>query len=298
MTDQHHAADPPSRATGSVIVSFGMVSIPVNIYTGIESGKNPVPRNQFSPAGNPIGMRRYDSVTGEEVDADAIVKKAVASTGERVDLTDDEIAQVTGGKTGTADIETFVPLAALADGTYIVDNVHQMRPAPMKVGSKKLPNPGAEKAFGLLLAVMAEAEVAALFKVAQRGPAQYAALTPDGRMLTLAWSRQVRQPRELTPAELADAELEMGRKLLATVGVATPVLEDHVGAQLQEFVDAKAAGQAPEASTETQPEAAVVDLTAALAQSLAAAEERADELAADTLKKPARKRASKKETAA
>jgi DNA end-binding protein Ku len=270
VTDAHHAGTTPSRATASLTLGWGLVSIPVSLYAVTEGAKAAVERHEYTLDGHPVGRQPYDKETGEPVAADQIVKMATSGTGALVELTDEELAALTAGPRGTADIETFVPLSALADGTYVTEGYNQVRPARTKTGSRRSENPAAAKAFALLLEAMAANRVAALVKVTLRGPARYAAVLPDGRLALLAWARQVRPARALPEAELGEAEVQMGRRLVEAVGISTPVLEDTAGEALARYVDEKAAGSAtpPAPAEEAAP---VIDLTAALQASLAAA---------------------------
>lgn len=270
MTDAHHAGTMPSRATASLTLGWGLVSIPVSLYAATEGAKAAVERHEYTLDGHPVGRQPYDKETGQPVSADQVVKMATSGTGALVELTDDELAALTAGPRGTADIETFVPLSALADGTYVVEGYNQVRPARTKTGTRRSENPAAAKAFALLLEAMAANRVAALIKVTLRGPARYAAVLPDGRLALLAWARQVRPALPLPEAELGEAEVGMGRQLVEAVGISTPVLEDTAGEALARYVDEKAAGSAPPPAP-AEEAAPVIDLTAALQASLAAA---------------------------
>ncbi len=212
-------------------------------------------------------MRPYNKSTGESVEADEIVTKAMASSGELVELTDDEIAAITGDRDGQAPIETFIPLASLLDGTYVVESIQQIRAPKMKVGSRKVENVAGGKALNLLLQAMATEQVAALVKVALRSAARYAAILPDGRLAILAFAEQVRQPLPL-PGEPSEAEVQMALALVRSVGVSKPVLTDTTGAALQAYVDSKATGAEPVEVVEVASTEPVIDLMAALAASL------------------------------
>ena len=270
MKPEHHGGSPPTRATASLTIGWGLVSIPVSMYAGTEGAKSPVARHEYTKDGHPVGRQPYDKVTDEPVAAADIVKKAEASDGTLVELTDDELAALTSGPRGTADIEAFVPLSALADGTYAIEGYNQLRPAKLKTGTRRLENAAASKAFALLLAAMAANDVGALVKVTLRGPARYAAILPDGRLVLLGWSRQVRPALPLPDIELSEAESQMGRQLVAAVGISTPVLEDRAGDELLRYVDEKAGGTAAPPAAVDEP-APVVDLVAALKASLEAA---------------------------
>jgi non-homologous end joining protein Ku len=102
-------------------------------------------------------------------------------------------------------------------------------------------NPTVEQGFALLLATMARRQVAALIKVAMRGPSRYAAILPTGRMVTLHYAEGVRESLPMPQVDLADNYLAMADQLIDAVGIDLPSLDDVNGAAVQAFVDAKAA---------------------------------------------------------
>jgi DNA end-binding protein Ku len=264
------AGPPPSRATASLTLSLGMVMVPVSVYSGIERPANAVPRHRYTADGHEVGQKPYDKVTGDILSPEDIVTKASASSGELVELSDDEIANIAGSRDGQAPIETFVPMERLYDGTYVIEAIHQVRPAKMVVGKKKVDSPAGGKALNLLLGAMDAEGVAGLTRVTLRGQPRYAALLPDGRLAILAFAEQVRAALPLSAVQPSEAELEMARALVRSVGIDVPVLTDTVGAALQEYVDAKATGEVTDSAPVEVAEAPVVDLMAALEASLKA----------------------------
>ena len=103
---------------------------------------------------------------------------AQATNGAWVVWTDEEGAECTSPK-GLAEIQAFVPLKDL--GKYLTEGLLQVRPRKVK-GKVDV---AAERAFALLLAAMKSRKVAALVKVAMRGPARFALLTPEGNLLLI-----------------------------------------------------------------------------------------------------------------
>lgn len=258
----HHTGSIPNRST-KLTVSWGLLSVPCGVFTAVDSGEG-ARRHEYTADGQPLGQRRYNKDTGDLFDGDP-VKMATASNGRLVPLTDDEIAEATGGPSkGAATIECFVPLDSVGLEYTPVD-WHQIRPARLDRGG---PNPGAEKAFALLLAVLADKQVGALIRFGFRGPARYAVILPDGRLVTVAYSSQMRARLPLPDVEIAGQERASARALLDAIGVATPVLVDEGAELLAAYIDAKAAG-----TTVVAPRSAAsptVDLMEALEASLAA----------------------------
>lgn len=264
---EHALAQAPS-AGGSYTLTWGLISIPVKLATGTERG-TPVPRKQFTPDGHEVGSRDYDKQTGENYDG-PIVKKALASNGEYVELTDEEMERAIGEAVppGMMPIVSFIPVETIMQ-EYIVEKQDQLRTATRKVGRDRLPDPAADKAFGLLMAAMKQRNVAALVSIPRRQSACYGAILPDGRFLYLLFAEQVRKPQAMPEPSHSDAELELGLQLIDSVGVSTPILTDVATARVIEYVEAKSAGVVSEPSVPAPVPAPTVDLAAALAASLA-----------------------------
>jgi non-homologous end joining protein Ku len=186
---------------------------------------------------------------------------ALAENGNWVTLTDDEIAACTTAR-GVAEVITFVPIKDF--GQYLSENVAQVRPKR----DKGKPNPVSERAFAMLLAGMKARKVGALIKVAMRGPARYAILTPEADLIYVYPADGVRQPAALAEVAVTKAEVAMATTLIDTFGIDTPVLTDDTAPAVQDFVNAKAAGMPAVSHPEMAP---VTDLMAAFQASIDAA---------------------------
>lgn len=278
-----HAAAKAPASGGSYTLTWGLISIPVKLATGTERG-TPVPRKQFTPDGHEVGSRDYDKQTGENYEG-PILKKVLASTGAYVELTDAEMEVAIGEAVppGMMPIVTFVPLETIMK-EYIVEKQDQVRPATRKVGKDRLPDPAADKAFGLLLAAMTERNVAALVTIPRRQAACYGAILPDGRFLYLLFADQVRQEQPMAEPTHSEAELALGLQLIDSVGVDTPVLADVATAKVWQYIEAKAVGVEVEYAAAPEAPAPTIDLAAALAASLKVVEP-----AKKTAKKPVKK---------
>lgn len=265
--DDYAAGDAPTRASASIHLTFGLVAIPLSVYTSLDDGLK-VKRSSFTADGHEVGAQKYDKETKKPVAEGEVVMMAKSTDGTLVELTDEEQAAATDELNGQAPIEAFIPLWSIGK-VYRVTGEHQARPTRLEVGKKKVPNAAAEKAMSMLCEVMAEQGVAALFKASLRGPAKYGCLTPDGRIVWLAYVEQVRQALPMPEVFVTEAELGMARMLLEGVGVSRPVLYDTTQAKIQAFVDAKAAGTVADTPEPEAPAAPEVDLAALLAASLA-----------------------------
>lgn len=269
-------APAPTRATNNITLRFPpLVSLNVQFFTATEDTKV-VERHTYNRAtDSEIGYKKYDKVTGKDVaDADCAMKVLV---GEKlVELTEAEMLAATAGSAvdkGDVEVSTFVPVAAIGD-KYLVDTgrLYQVRPAPREVGKKKLPDPQAQKLFALLLASLAEHGVAALLRVGLRGTARHALLCADGFVRFVYYPDEVRAPLDLPDVEISDGEREAFGQLIEAIGTSTPDLVNDAKEAIAECLVAKAAGLEAAPVVAREPEAEILDLTAALAASVEAAQ--------------------------
>ena len=255
-------ANEPARATDRITLHFGLVTIPLSVYTGTEATK--VSRKEFfGDTEIPVGRANIRKDTGEVIDTAEVLRKAQATDGRFVILTDEEIADATAPK-GQATIETFIPNKFIDQ--YLTENVAQVRPK----AEKGKVDPNVAKAFALFLDTLRSQRVSALVKLALRGPARYAILTADGSLRYIYTADAIRQPRAIDRDFKFDSnEKALAATLVANIGisVAPPVLTDDTAVAVQAFVDRKAAGL-PEAPAVEAPEPAG-NLLAALEASIA-----------------------------
>ena len=257
-------APAPQRASNSFTLAFGVLNIPLSVYTGTEQTR--VARKEFLIEGDewiPVGRSPIRQDTGAVIPSDSVVRAVEASNGVRVIVTDDDIADATSLVKGVGDIVTFVPVKDV--GVYLAEGQVQVRPQAVKGKA----NPSAEKAFALLLSTMKKKKVVALVRVALRGPARHGLLHSDGTFVFVHTADQVREARPLTTVTCSAAEIALAEALIDAVGIDTPVITDDTAPAVQAFVDAKATGV--KAPVPTQAPAVPHDVMAALEASIAAA---------------------------
>jgi len=243
----------PSRASGSMTISWGVLNIPVSIYTGTEETR--VSRKEFvdGDVSRPAGRSVIDKSTGNLLtSSEAVIRMAEASNGSFVELSDDELAECTGQK-GVAEVLTFVPSDQAL--RYVPTKVNQVRP-PSKKG---IPDAASAKAFSILSQAMADKGVCALLRVALRGPAQYALMTCTGDLIFVSSTDGVRKPRPLQMVPVSNEEAAAAGNLVASIGITeAPSIPDVTAEAVQKFVDHKAAG-GPQAPLPAAPQPAQVD---------------------------------------
>lgn len=234
-------APAPSRSHNSFTVSCGLLNIPVSVMTGTE--ETAVKRSEFAVIDgelHSVGRIAYVKDTGEVIDdgsSRSVNRYAFDSTTNQwVLLGDHEIEACTMPKK-VAEVITFVPLSKLYN-SYLPIGLAQVRARTS--GLKGAQRAQSERAFGLFLAGLKDRKVAALVKVALRGPARFAAITPDGDLLWLQASDGVRASAPVTPAVYTAQEMSLVGNLIDTVGKSAPVIIDDTAEKISEFVADKA----------------------------------------------------------
>src|SRR5436305_3555862 len=160
-----------ARAIWSGAISFGLVNVPVKLYTA--TSPKSVRFHQLSAkTGARIKQKRVDASTGEEVAFEDIVKGYELTPDRYVTIASDELDALDPKATRTIDVEEFVDLAEI-DPIYYDHNYYLA------------PTTGGAKAYRLLLDAMRESGKVGIGKVVLRTKQQLAALRPTGDVLTL-----------------------------------------------------------------------------------------------------------------
>jgi DNA end-binding protein Ku len=288
------------RAIWKGAVSFGLVSVPVKLYSATESHDVSF-RQVHAKDGGRIKYQRVCSIDGEEVAYADIAKGFETEDGEMVILTDDDLAELPSTSSREIAVEKFVPSdqidPMLFEKSYYLE--------PEKSGAKP---------YALLREALLEADRMALVTVSLRNRMSLAVLRvrdadEDGSgggvivLQTMMWPDEIRKPDFNTgdTDSAKPAEVKMARTLIETLaGDFEPdEFEDDYADAVQTVVQAKIeGGEVKKTPTSTKSSGEVVDLLAALQRSVDAAKtargESADEKPA---KKTAAKKSAKKSTA-
>jgi DNA end-binding protein Ku len=257
------------RAIWSGSISFGLVNIPVKLYSAVS--RKTVHFNQLDVrTGARVKQKRVDAETGEEVPWDQIVKGYELPSGAYVTVTDDELAALDPKAVRTIEIDEFVDLAAIDPIFY--DSAYYLAPDR------------SSKPYALLTRAMEEEGKVGIAHFVLRTKQYLAAIRPsDGRLLlsTMVYADEINDPvtvPELDDAvdvEISDKELAMATQLVESLSAEFEPerFRDTYREAVLELIDKKAAGEeVVEPVAQAQPEK-VVDLMAALEASVAAAKE-------------------------
>ncbi|MGN6216820.1 MAG: Ku protein [Solirubrobacterales bacterium] len=275
-----------ARAIWSGTVSFGLLNVPVRMYSAVARRSIALREIRESDSAR-IKHRRFAEGTDEEVSYENIVKAYELSPGQYVPLSKDEMAALAPEKTRAIDVQDFVDIEEI-DPMYF-DSPYYLGPAE-----------GAEKAYSLLAAAMESSGKAAIARFVFRNKEHLAAIRASDGVLTLTTMRfhdEVVPPAELDDAlpdkkpKVAKREREMAEQLIDSLSTDFDAdrYRDEYREQLLALIERKAEGKeivAPEA--EAPKETKAPDLMAALEESIAAVKEEG--------KKPAKRKSGAKES--
>lgn len=280
-------------------ISFGMVTIPVKLYSATES-KDVRFRLLCKEHEAPIEEKRFCTEGGEEVAWDDLVRGFQVSKGEYVILGPEEIDAAKPESSTTIDIGDFVEAVEI-DPVYFEKSYFL---EPTDVGGK---------AFSLLRKALEETERVALARVTIRTRERLATVRAyDDTLIleTMFWPDEIRSTGALDLPEGDDAkvrakELDMARSLVESLADRFKPEEytDDYRTALEDLIQQKMRGEVRNARRR-KPEPKVVDLMEALRASVAEAKgargKATSAKAADkkeTKKRPARRRAARRSAA-
>jgi DNA end-binding protein Ku len=277
-------------------ISFGMVTVPVKLYSAID--RKSVRFHQLSgTTGNRISQKRVDPQSGEEVPYEEIVKGYEIARDRYVVVEPGELEALEPKKTRTIEIEDFVELAQI-DPIYY-DHPYYLAPAA-----------GGAKPYRLLVDAMRETGKVAIARVVIRSKEQLVAVRPIGDalgMATMMFADEIVPPDRIEEigeaAELSTTkrELDMAKQLVDSLaGDFDPGrYRDTYREQVLELIERKAQGEEiavqPPAEEVAQP---APDLMSALKASLEAVQSRDSGGNGAAKPRPAKKPAARKASSA
>jgi DNA end-binding protein Ku len=257
-----------ARAIWSGVLSFGLVAIPVELYSATEAHRPAFHQFEEGTADR-IRYQRVNERTGDEVGYADIVKGADTGGGHYVMLDQDELDSVAPGRSRSLEIHTFVGLDEI-DAIYF-DKTYFLGP-----GGEQ-----AAKPYALLRDAMDQGGKAAIASFVMRGKEYLAAVRADDGLLaleTLFFADEVRDPRsEISnlPGRVKPSpqEVRMARQLVKVMsGPWNPTdYRDTYTDRVNELIKAKKSDKEFELAAEAPAATNVSDLTVALQASVKAA---------------------------
>jgi DNA end-binding protein Ku len=252
-----------ARSIGSATISFGLVSVPVNLYSSSESSASVSFNMLHTTCGSRLKQQYICSKEETIVSRDEMVKGYEFNKDQYVLFTDEELKAFEEQATQTIDVTEFVPIDK-------VDPVFYDKPYYLG------PDKGGAKPYRLLAEVMKETGRVALAKYAARGKQYLVMLRPSGEgivMQQLLYADEVRPFSEipLDKADVKEGELKLARMLVEESSADSfrpEAYEDEVRKRVQDALDRKVAGGQFSVTAAPKKGGEIVDLMEALRASL------------------------------
>jgi DNA end-binding protein Ku len=256
-----------ARPTWRGAISFGLVSVPVQLFTAVRSQTVRF-RQLHRETKRPVRQKRVDAETGDEVAYEDIVKGYELGEGRYVVVDTDELAELDPTASRVIDIHDYVDQEQ-------IDPIHYDRAYYLAPDGET-----AAKPYKLLAAAMERSGKVAIAEFVMRGKSYLAAVRARDGMLVLStmhYNDEVADPAELAPealeldgVEVRDRELVMAEQLIESMvtDFDPTAYRDRHRERLVDYLEAKAAGEQFELPSDDGDGGEVIDLMAALERSL------------------------------
>jgi DNA end-binding protein Ku len=255
----------PARAVATGVISFGLVSIPVRLYTAASSEQA-----RFNMLDSRHGVRvkqqYYSPVDNKVLDKSDIIKGYEYARDQFVTFTDDELKALEADRSNHIEIVEFVPLSTF-DFVQIEKTYY--------LGADK----GGDKAYRLLSEAMQAKGKVAVGRWAARGKEQLVVIRPYKHGLAihqLYYDNEVRsfdETDDTAKFTFSDKEKELAERLIDQLSIDkfdAHKYKDDYADRVREAVEQKVAGKEITVSAEA-PRAQIIDLFEALKKSIAEA---------------------------
>jgi DNA end-binding protein Ku len=253
-----------ARAIWTGAISFGLVSIPVGLFSATED--HTVHFHQFERGtSDRIRYQRVNERTGKEVNYDDIVKGKDVGGGEHVIVERDELADIAPGRSRTLDITAFVDLDEI-DPIYF-QKTYWLAPTDEQY----------ERPYALLREAMTRTNRAGVATFVMRGKEYLTAVRADGDVLALETLFFADEIRDRSSLDLPGKTKPRGKELDMATGLIEAMsgpwrpedFRDTYTERVEKLIEDKRRGR--EIVTEAEPPepTAMTDLIAALERSVA-----------------------------
>jgi DNA end-binding protein Ku len=257
-----------ARAIGTSSIAFGLVSLPVKIYSTGESSRKVSFNMIWKERGVRVRQQYIDPADGAVVPKEEIVKGYEFAKDQYVLFTPEELEVVEAPKSDEIEIVSFVPADSV--GRLYFNKAYYLGP-----------DKGGSRAYRLLAAALRQTERVAIAKHATRGKQYIVMIRPhdEGLLLEqLYYSDEIRSFEEvpLEEGEVNNAELALAIQLVdqATSEAFDPTqFKDEVRDRTLELIEQKIQGQEITAAPVEESKTKIIDLMAALKASIEADED-------------------------
>src|SRR5882762_930431 len=174
-----------ARPFWSGTLTFGLVSVPVELYPGNRTNRAPL--RMLGPEHEPLARRYYSEKTGRDLESADMVRGYEIDKDKYVVVTDEELERLAPEQSRDIDLRTFVELESVPpmyfDRSYFL-----------------VPSEGSEKAYRLLVDTMEKSDLAGIATFVMRGKEYLVAIFPENGILraeTMRFPDELRSPKEV-----------------------------------------------------------------------------------------------------
>ena len=253
-----------ARPFWSGTLTFGLVSVPVDLYPGNRSNRTPL--RMLGPEGTPLSRHYFSQKTGKDLDADDMIRGFEIDKDKFVIVTDEELERLAPDKSRDIDLRSFVPLEDIPpiyfDRSYFL-----------------VPSSGSEKAYRLLAETMEKDQLAGIATFVMRGKEYLVAIFAENAILraeTMRFADELRTPKDVGLPERKNVPAASVKKFETIIKkhsgkFSLSTLKDERAEKLRKLVAKKRASKKNVVRVEVpeRDEAKVVDLLEVLKKSLA-----------------------------
>jgi len=277
-----------ARPIQSATLSFGLVSVPIQLYSSAESRSSITFNWLHKECGSRLRQQYVCKKDEQVVGNEDRVKGYEFGKNQYVTFTPEELKALEEQKKESIDIAEFVPADQV--GRQFVNKIYYLGP-----------DKGGARAYRLLSAALRETGLSAIGRHSARGKQYLVLIRPEGDGLVmeqLYYADEIRPFSEvpLGESELKPDELKLAVQFIrqaATEAFDPTKYEDEVRKRVLAQIEQKIQGQEITAAPEEEPQTQIIDLMEALKQSLARADAKRDPApAAEEPSKPRRKKAA------
>jgi DNA end-binding protein Ku len=254
-----------ARPFWSGTLTFGLVSVPVDLYPGNRTNRAPL--RMLGPNGEPLARRYYSQKTGRDLEDDDMVRGYEIDKDKYVVVTDEELERLAPEQSRDIDLRRFVDLQSIPplyfDRSYFL-----------------APSEGSEKAYKLLSETMKKSDLAGIATFVMRGKEYLVAIFPENGILraeTMRFADEIRTPKEVGLPEKKKLPAATVRKFETLIKknsdrhLSLKELKDEKTAELLKLVEKKRKQHKDivEVEVPEREEGKVIDLMEVLKKSLA-----------------------------
>lgn len=243
-------------------IAFGLVNIPIRLYAATES-QGLASHMLYKKDLSRIRFQRIAESTGKEVSPDEIVRGYEVAKNQYVILSDEELDEVAPEKSSVIEIQEFVDESEIS-------SLYFEKPYYLE------PDKGAGKAYALLREALARSGKVGVAQFVLRNRENLCVLKPQSEGLilnALRFASEIRSMEELllpSKEKLSPSEVTLATKLIEGMAAKfdPPKYKDTYTEEVQKLIEAKAKGQKRQAPPPKPAKSNVIDLVAALQESL------------------------------